>query len=48
MFYAARGIFGTATSNIFFCQGSSGHEAIILLALEQLYEDKHTLSTIKS
>ena len=38
MFYATQGGFGVATGSMFICQGSSGHEAMILLALEQLYD----------
>jgi len=39
MFYVLQD-FGNTTSYMFYCQGSSGHEAIILLALNRFYYKK--------
>ncbi len=47
MFYATQGLFGVTTSDMFVCQGSSGHEAVILLALEQLYYRRYSLANAR-
>jgi hypothetical protein len=47
MFYVTQGNFGVTTRSMFICQGSSGHEAMILLALEQLYYQDHPWSSKK-
>ena len=46
MFYAPRD-FGDAAFYMFYCQGSSGYEVIILLTLEQLYyEQEEVVSSV--